>query len=189
MPKAQPNQAAFWCWDYFLKTIFVQGPFLLRSSYQLNPTDFAIIKHSAIHFLILEKNFVWGLVNIYCYLTAFYCIFTSFRSDYLLVHLPFEYVGVPLSLVHLQVDYWDLIPTFFVPVCWTIWMLQTFSLNLYRRFLGLLSNRFRGYRLLLLLIFEQSVSSYGSPTFSWPRSSFMMSDFVLSLMIFGIFSF
>ena len=155
MPKAQANQAAFCCWDYLLKTIFVQGPFLLTSSYQLNPTDFAIIKHSSIHFLILKKNFVWGFVNIYCYLTVFCCIFTSFRSDYLLVHLPFGYVGVPLSLVHLQADYWDLnnYSNIFFAVCWTIWMLRTLSLNLHRKFLGLLPNRFRGYRLLLLLIF------------------------------------
>ena len=53
MPKAKPNQAAFLCWDYLLKTICVQGPFLLRSSYQLIPTDFAIIKHSSIHFLLV----------------------------------------------------------------------------------------------------------------------------------------
>ena len=40
VPKAQPNQAVFLGWDYFLKTIFfVQGP--LRRVYQLNPTDFA----------------------------------------------------------------------------------------------------------------------------------------------------
>ena len=39
VPKAQPNQTAFWCWDYLLKTIFAKGP--LRRVYQLNPTDFA----------------------------------------------------------------------------------------------------------------------------------------------------
>ena len=41
VPKAQSNQAAFWCWDYLPKSIFVQGPFLFRSSYQLIPTDVA----------------------------------------------------------------------------------------------------------------------------------------------------
>ena len=26
VPRAHPNQAAFWCWDYLIKTIHVQGP-------------------------------------------------------------------------------------------------------------------------------------------------------------------
>ena len=54
VPKAQLYQAAFLCWDYLLKTIFAQGPFILTSSYQLNPTDFAFIKHSSILFLFLK---------------------------------------------------------------------------------------------------------------------------------------
>ena len=45
VPKAQPNQAVFLGWDYFLKTIFVQGP--LRRVYQLNLTDFGYFLNTA----------------------------------------------------------------------------------------------------------------------------------------------
>ena len=38
VPKAQPNESVFLGWDYFLKTIFVQGPLRV---YQLSPTNFA----------------------------------------------------------------------------------------------------------------------------------------------------
>ena len=39
--------------------LFCSGSFLRRSSCQLIPTDFAILKHSSIRFLILA-NFFWG---------------------------------------------------------------------------------------------------------------------------------
>ena len=39
VPKAQPNQAVFWCWDFLFKTVFAKGS--LGRVYQLNPTDFA----------------------------------------------------------------------------------------------------------------------------------------------------
>ena len=118
----------------FSRPFFVQGPLLRRSSYQYNLTDFSFLNHSSIHFLILG-NFCLGLGENFCYSTVVHCIFTSFRSDYQLAHLPFGYVEVLLSLVNLQADYGDLFPTFLVSVCWTIWRLWTWSfILLHRRF-------------------------------------------------------
>ena len=92
VPRLQSNQTAFWYWDYLLKTIHVQGPF--RRVYQLNPTDFATSLTLLHSFSKSRKFFVWGLVEI-CYSTAFYCIFTIFRSDDQWAHLPVGYVGGP----------------------------------------------------------------------------------------------
>ena len=64
----------------------------LRRVYQLNPTDFATSLTLLHSFSKSRKNFVWGLVEIFCYSTAI--VFSPFfRSDDQWAHLPFGYVG------------------------------------------------------------------------------------------------
>ena len=67
---AQPNQAPFLWLDYLLKTIFVQDPFFLRTSNQLNPTDFAFFK-TLLHSFSNSSKKLYGLVKIYCFSTSF----------------------------------------------------------------------------------------------------------------------
>ena len=99
VPRAQPNQAAFWCWDYLIKTIHVQGPF--RRVYQLNPTDFLLPKHSSIHFLNLE-NFCLGFGGNLLLLNSFLLCFHHFLDLTINGHISLlGMLGVPLSTVNL----------------------------------------------------------------------------------------
>ena len=74
VPRAQPNQAAFWAGITLLRPFIFRVPF--RRVYQLNPTDFLLSKHSSIHFLNLE-NFHLGFGGNLLLLNSF-CVFTIF---------------------------------------------------------------------------------------------------------------